>query len=124
MASASYQYVQSDQPGLEVFYQSGLEVLQYDHWPQVVSGLQELSTNQHGYPVQCYDEHKATPTPQAAMVVEESKPPPRRWTPTRIILAVLIGVVIFTTIIIGAVVGTIKSRGSSHSSPTAISPPK
>ncbi|KAI1411827.1 fucose-specific lectin [Hypoxylon sp. FL1857] len=97
MASPGYHNGQPDQPGLEV--------MQYDS--QYDTGLHSLPAG---------NEYKEIP--QAGLIVDEGTLPHRKTNLKKIILIAIGGILLIVGVVVGAVVGTQKSRSStSLSSP-------
>ncbi|KAI1138501.1 fucose-specific lectin [Hypoxylon sp. FL0543] len=103
MASTGYHHGQFDQPGLEVA----------QHDPRYESGIQVAPSNQDGlHPVQAEKEYT-----QGYPGVGEIIAAPKRRNPKKIILIAIGCALIIAGVVVGAVVGTQKSKASSSSSP-------
>ncbi|OTA84157.1 hypothetical protein M434DRAFT_400503 [Hypoxylon sp. CO27-5] len=116
MASTGYHDAQPDQPGLEV--------LQYHTQSQYDSGLQVAAPDQKWlHSVQAEKEYRGTPQP--GLVVDESNPPTQKRNIKKIVLIAIGCALIVVGVVIGAVLGTQKSRSSSStlsSTPVSSSP--
>ncbi|KAI0139523.1 fucose-specific lectin [Hypoxylon sp. NC0597] len=116
MASTGYHDAQPDQPGLEV--------LQYHTQSQYDSGLQVAPPDQKWlHSVQVEKEYREPP--QAGLIVDESNPAPRKRNIKKVVLIVIGCVLVIVGVVVGAAVGTQKSRSSSSSlssSPVTTSP--
>ncbi|KAI1458979.1 fucose-specific lectin [Annulohypoxylon moriforme] len=109
MASANFHYGQQDQPGLEVVHNG----VQYDSGLEVKPGT-GLEVNQpYLPPILAAKEQEEKEVAQVGIKGNGPNSLPRKWSVKRIILIAVCSTIIIVAVVVGAVLGSRKSRAPS-----------